>query len=243
MKKILYSCVLLVVLTGCHNPKNTELPATVDQLPSIQEDISKLSDEERTLLASYMMRSMLSHGLLGGASGNTYIPPGTTIGQAIADQRKFVREQDVENKRQEQLKTELQKKQDAQTAQMRNSVTVTVVSKSIEPEIGYSGIVTDENLVVEFGYRNNTLKNIAGVKGTISIVDLFGDEMSAFNVSNDDTIKVGESSVWRGSRSVRYSLGNSQDRKWAELSDDKYKVVWKPDTIVFEDGSQIKLEK
>ena len=243
MQKILYSCVLLAVLTGCHNPKNTELPAKVDQLPSIQEDVSKLPDEDRALLASYVMRSMLSQGLMEGASGNTHIPPGTTIGKAIADQREFMKHQDAENKRQEQLKSELQKKQDVQTAQMRNAVTVTVVSKSIEPEIGYSGIVTDENLVVEFGYRNNTLKNIAGVKGTISIVDLFGDEMSVFNVSNDDTIKVGESSVWRGSRSVRYSFGNKHDRKWAELSDDKYKVVWKPDTIVFEDGTQIKLDK
>lgn len=243
MKKIVYSCVLLAVLAGCSSPKNTEIPAKVDQLTTIQEDVAKLSDEERELLAGYMMRSMLSHGLLGGASGNTYVPPGTTIGEAIADQRQFIKKQDIENKRQEQLKTELQKRQDTQTAQMRNAVTVTVVSKSIEPEIGYSGIVTDENIVVEFGYRNNTLKNIAGVKGTISIVDLFGDEMSAFNVSNDDTIKVGESSVWRGSRSVRYSLGNSQDRKWAELSDDKYTVVWQPNVIVFEDGTQIKLDQ
>lgn len=243
MKKILYLCVFLVALTGCHNPKNTELPGKVDQLPSIQKDVSKLSNEERELLAGYMMRSMLSHGLLGGASGNTYIPAGTTIGEAISDQRQFIKNQQIESERQEQLKSELQKKRDIQTAQMRDAVTVTVVSKSIEPEIGYSGIVTDENIVVEFGYRNNTLKNIAGVKGTISIVDLFGDEMTAFNVSNDETIRVGQNSTWRGSRSVRYSFGNFKDREWAALPDEKYKVVWQPDMIVFEDGTQIKLDK
>jgi hypothetical protein len=70
---------------------------------------------------------------------------------------------------------------------------------------------------------------------------LFGDELSAFQVSNDDGIKAGSTRTWIGSRSVRFSLGNNKDRKLAELENDKYKVVWEPQAIIFPDGTSLKL--
>lgn len=100
-------------------------------------------------------------------------------------------------------------------------------------------MLMDENLQVTFGYKNNSAKDIAGVKGYVSVKDLFGDELSGFAISNDTTIKAGETATWTGSRSVKYSMGSNKDRKLAELTDDKYKVIWEPKVVVFADGTKL----
>ncbi len=115
----------------------------------------------------------------------------------------------------------------------------TLLGKKLEVDRGYSGIVMDEKLVVRFGYKNNSNKDIGGVKGTIDIQDLFGDELSGFNISNDTTIKAGGTTTWTGSRSVQYSLNNNNDRKFAELTDDKFKLIWNPKIVVFADGTKL----
>jgi hypothetical protein len=90
-------------------------------------------------------------------------------------------------------------------------------------------------------FKNNSGKDIAGVKGRIEARDLFGDEISAFQISNDQTIKVGESITWRGSRSVKFPRGANKDEKLAELGDDKFTLVWEPQAIVYTDGSKADL--
>lgn len=122
---------------------------------------------------------------------------------------------------------------------MRDAVTVTLLKKWIANEYGYSGIVTDENIKVTFGYKNNTDKDISGVKGTARILDQFGEDTCAFNISNDDTIKAGETITWSGGRSVRFSINSDKDKKCASLEEGKYKVGWFPEQIVFADGSKI----
>lgn len=76
-------------------------------------------------------------------------------------------------------------------------------------------------------------------EGKVSVKDLFGDELSTLQISNDSTIKAGETATWTGSRSVRFSMGDNKDRKLAELSEDKYKIVWEPQAIVFSDGTKL----
>lgn len=138
------------------------------------------------------------------------------------------------------LRDKLQAEREAALKLMREAVTVTLVSKKLAEERGYSGIVMDEKLEVVFGYKNNTGKDIAGVKGRIAVQDLFGDELSAFQVSNDDGIRAGGTRTWTGSRSVQFSLSSTNDRKLAGLASDKYKVVWEPQTIIFADGTSLK---
>lgn len=162
-----------------------------------------------------------------------------TIGKAIEEQRKFKADASLEEAKQQALKAKFQSEREAAQKQMRDAVTVSLVSKKIRAERGYSGIIIDENLEVTFGYKNNTDKDVAGVKGHASIKDLFGDEISGFQIANDSTIKAGQSVTWTGSRSVRLSLGHNNDRKLAELEDDKYMVVWEPQMIIFKDGTKL----
>jgi len=230
-----------LALAACNNAKNTPLPRELEQMDSIKPAMEKLSAEERELTAGYIMRHTVGAklgGLFGGKEGPG-IPEGMTIGKAIEEQRKFKADAAIEEAKQQALKAKLRAEREAAQKQMREAITVTLVSKELVSEHGYSGMVTDESLRVIFGYKNNTDKDVAGVKGHASIKDLFGEEISGFRISNDTTIPAGKSVTWTGERSVRFSLGNNKDRKFAELGDDKFKVVWEPEMIVFKDGTKI----
>lgn len=233
----------LMALAACSGPKDTPLPKDLEKMESIKPAMEKLTPEERELAAGYIMRHTIGAklgGLFGGKEGPG-IPEGMTLGKAIEEQRKFKADAALEEAKQQALKAKLQAEREAAMKPMLDAVTVTLVSKKIATERGYSGMVMDENLEVTFGYKNNTAKDISGVKGRVSVKDLFGDELSAFQISNDSTIKAGQTATWTGSRSVRFSMGNNKDRKLAELSDDKYKVVWEPQAIVFADGTKLVL--
>ena len=239
MKSMLLAVALVCLgLSACSNPKDATVPQDVSEMQSLKPALEKLTPEERDLAAGYIARHTVGAAMTGSSPN---IPAGETLGQAIEEQRKFVAEQKAEEQRQAALKAALQAKRDAATKAMRDAVTVTLVSKKIKPEYGYSGILMDTNLDITFGYKNNTTKDIAGVKGLISIRDLFGDKISDFLVSNDDTIPAGKSITWSGSRSVQYASGDNKDRKLAELDDSKYKVVWEPRMIVFSDGTKLTL--
>lgn len=230
-----------IILVACSSPKDTPLPRELETMDSIKLSMEKLTPEERELATGYIMRHTIGAklgGLFGGKEGPG-IPEGMTLGKAIDEQRKFKADAVLEEAKQQALKVKLQAEREAMLKPMREAITVTLVSKEIETEHGYSGMVMDEKLKVTFGYKNNSGKDIAGVKGRISVKDLFGDELSAFQVSNDSTIKAGQSITWAGSRSVRFSMGSNEDRKLAALGDDKFKVVWEPQVIVFSDGTKL----
>lgn len=243
--RILTILLCSIVIAACSGPKDTPLPRELDKMDTIKPAMEKLTAEERELAAGYIMRHTIGAklgGLFGGKEGPG-IPEGMTIGKAIEEQRKFKADAAIEEAKQQALKAKLQAEREAAQKQMREAVTVTLVSKKLAVEHGYSGIVTDENLQVVFGYKNNTDKEVAGVKGYVSVKDLFGEEISGFLISNDTTIPAGQSTTWTGSRSVRFSLGKNKDRKLAELGDDKYSVVWEPEMIVFKDGTKLTAPK
>lgn len=240
---LLLACAALV---ACSQPLDTPVPKEIEKLESIKPALDKLSPQERELFAGYVMRHTVGAklGALFGGKDAGGIPDGMTIGRAIEEQRKFKADFELAEARERALKEKLKAERDLAVAKMRDVVTVTLVSKELKPERGYGGRIMDEHLVVTFGYKNNGEKDIAGVKGKISIRDLFGDEVTGFQVSNDETLRAGATSTWTGSRSVMYAAGrHGNDRKFAELADDKFKLQWEPQVIVFNDGSQLTVPK
>lgn len=232
--------VLAVLLAGCSDPRNAALPEDMAKLESIKPQLEKLPEEERKLLVGYVMRRSLQ-GLIPGLGKEAPALPASTVGQAIEAQRKYVVDQEARQAAEKLALEQAKAKREAVVKAMRELVSVSLISKRIEAERGYSGIEMDRHLMVSFMFKNNSDKDIAGVKGRIEARDLFGDEISAFQISNDDTIKAGASIVWKGGRSVKYSLGNNKDEKLAEMGDDKFTLVWEPQAIVFADGTKADL--
>ncbi len=239
MRTIL-SIGLAVILAACSNPKNTKVPTSLDQMESIKPELEKLAPEDRQLFTGYAVRHTIG-GLMGGAFGvkANPIPPDMTIGKAIEDQRSFLADEKQREAEQAALKEKLKAERAQAIAVMQQAAVVTLVSKKLETETGYSGIVMDEKIVIVLGFKNTSGKDIAGIKGTLNFNDIFGDELTGVHFSYDNTLKTGEAGAWSGSRSVKFGLNSGKDRKFAELPDDKYKAIWVPEAIVFTDGTKL----
>jgi hypothetical protein len=234
--------VLLTLLAGavgllaCRDPKDVLLPRDLEELESIKPAMQKLTPQERDLAAEYIARHTVGAklgGLLGGQKG-AGIPEGMTLGRAIEEQRKFAVDRVLE-------KAKLQANRDAALKSMQEALTVTLASKEITTKRGLYGLVTDDKLRVTFGCRNNTKKDISGFRGYALIEDFLGEELSEVPISNDATILAGQTATWVGARPVHEGALRRKDRRLAELSNDKCKVVWRPEVIVFSDGTKLNL--
>jgi hypothetical protein len=231
--------IALFILAGCSNPKDTTIPTNLDSLVSISVSLKKLTPEEQQLFAGYFMRHSIG-AKMGGLFGlkAAPIPEGMTIGKAIDEQRAYLADETVKEADEKALKEKVLKEREQALVAMRSAVTVTLVSKKIATE-SVSGIETDRKIEIVIAYRNNTGKTVAGVKGTLDVNDLFGDDLSGFAVSNDTTIAPGATITWTGGRSVKFSMNSNKDEKLAGLADDKYKVIWNPKMIIFGDGTKL----
>lgn len=236
---IVVTGVFAFVLAGCSDPKSTKLPEDLAQMSTIAPQVQKLNDEEKNLLTAYVLRRTMKGTLFGAIAGDTGETKGMTIGQALDNQRAYITAKKKEEDEAKALKEKLKAEQEAVMKQIREAVSVALISKKVESERGYSGIEMDRKLVVSIGYKNNGSKDIAAVKGEVRIVDLLGDEVTGLVISNNDTIKVGGTSVWKGSKSLRFSMNSSADEKFANLPDDKFKVIWLPKAIAFTDGTKL----
>jgi len=93
MRGFILILIPLLFFLGCDrtDPKEAIIPARTQDLSHIQSHVKHLDETERKLLAAYILRHTFSHGMDGIEQGNTYVPEGTTIGQAIEEQKRFVR--------------------------------------------------------------------------------------------------------------------------------------------------------
>ena len=244
--KGLFALVVAGLLAGCEKPGEIVIPADSSKWEeTLKPAIQSLPESDRALLAGYLMRSKAKQAIQGEEP-----VIGVTVSGAIesqkawqVEQEKIKAEEQVRKEEERKLRDEMQAKKQAMEKEMKDAVSVTVVKKSVVSEWGASGrVLMDEHLNVEFGYRNNTEKDIRGVKGLIVVKDMFGDVLSEFLVSNDTSIPAGGSVTWKGSRSVKYGRNETNDRKFSELPEDAYTVDWNPRTIIFADGTSFNVD-
>ena len=226
-------------LCACSNPKNTVVPTSIAQMESIKPQLEKLTAEERELFANYAVRHTVGSAL-GGMFGIKAdpIPEGITIGKAIDEQRDFATKQKLKEAEEKALKEQVKVEQQKAVDEMSKAALVTLVSKQLDSRRSF-GVTISESLNVTFAFKNTSPKDIAGIKGTLDVIDIFGEELSGFSIAYDNTIKPGETATWARSRSVEYGMNSSNDRKFAELPEDKYKLRWKPEMIIFGDGTKL----
>ena len=128
MKKLFLPILLSVFIIGCSNPKDEVLPPKMTEadMTVLAEKVKSLNEEDKLLLTQYIVRSEMSKAF-GGAGAST----GTTVGEAIENQKQWV----VEQKAEEQAKTEraakLKAEKDAKTAEFEKAVAVTIFDKDL----------------------------------------------------------------------------------------------------------------
>lgn len=223
--------VIATMFVACSDPKGVVIPSDVSKWDEeLSEKMKKLDDDDRKNLASYMFRVKT-----GEAFGGKGIPPGMTIGDAIADQKKFVAEQEKRAAEALALKAKLEKEQAAVRKQIGDVITVAVTGLKLVEE-DYS-----KQQLIRLGFQNNGTKDISGVKGAIKFVDMFDKEVGEITFSYTDGVKAGGTGAWAGAR--RYNEFIPEHRAIADLKEGQYKAVFEPVMVVFADGSKLAVKE
>jgi hypothetical protein len=224
-----------VVLAACSQPYDKPLPSDLAKWESEMGPVlEKMPQADRDALAQYMLRHTLGSALgraFGVKEASDPIPPGTTVRQALAEERAF----EAARAQKEAEAKALQERVAAERAAMRQkmdaAVTVALVSRKVESD-SY-GI--REGIKVTLAFENKSGKDIAGIKGDAVFTDVFGDRLSQNGVSFDGTIAAGKAVAWTGTID-QWATGF---RKLRQADPSKTKFEFQTEQIVFTDGSKL----
>jgi hypothetical protein len=236
MKKIASTLALTALLCACSKPTDTVIPsdmATWDK--ELATALKKLPEEERKKVATYLMRAKM-----GEVFGGKGIPPGTTIGAAIEEQKKWDAEQEAKKVAEEALKKKLEQERAEAIKKLNTAVTVTLLAKQELPK-NYDIGRYSEYQQFRIGVQNNTDKPISGVSGEIKFIDVFEKEVGAVNFGISENIEPGKSATWVGGRD--YNQFTESHRAVWNLEQGKYTTKFIPEMVVFKDGTKLSVPK
>lgn len=229
MKKAILSLVLAVFITGCSNPKDEVLPPNMNEadMTVLAEKVKSLSEEDKALLTQYIVRSEMSKAF-GGDGSST----GTTVGEAIENQKQWDMGQQAEEQAKIERAAKLKAEKDAKTAEFEKAVSVTVFDKNFV-EVDWQSFIT-----LDIDIKNNSTKEIAGLKGSIEFFDKFGDLIISFGFG-DDTLNIPAGDSFKGTLSWDYNQFMDNHSKFVNTSLEDMKYKFEPEQILFEDGTKL----
>ena len=236
MKKIFMAICISLLLAACSDPKNVTISSAED-LQKNAEILQKLTDEEKKLLAGFILRKEM--GKIFGESGG--IAPNTKVGDAIEEQRKF----EVERKKQEEEQKIAQQKAQAEKQgkidAINNSVQVQFISK--QTNLNNPKYTFDDKLQLDFKVVNKSQKIISGLKGNAYFYDKFGDQIMVTELKmdfNDIGGRLKSTEEYDYIVEILLGVFNGGDKvSEVPIEDIKYQFI--PDTVLFEDGEKLTL--
>lgn len=232
MKKISLALILAALLCGCSKPTDTVIPSDMAAWDKeLAAAIKKLPEEDKKKIAAYLMRAKM-----GEVFGGKGIPPGTTIGAALEEQRKWGAEQEAKKAAEEVLKKKLEQERAEAIKKLNSAVTVTLISKQELPK-NYDLGRYSEYQQFRIGVQNNTEKPMAGVSGEIKFIDVFDKEVGAVSFRISENIEPAKSATWVGGRD--YNQFIEAHRAVWNLEQGKYTTKFIPEMIVFKDGAKL----
>lgn len=220
---------------ACSNPLNQPMPTdikTAGDDKAFKAAVEKLPQDQRELLAGYVMRAAMAEAFSGGvAKGNA-----KTVGDAIEEQRKFIAENAAKEAEQKALAEKVTAAREKATKAMDAVLTVALTSKTVRPKDIHAGRFHD-SVEITVAFKNNFPKDISGVKGRLIFTDIFGDKIKDVGLKVDDPIAAGATYVWPGTMDLNQF--EASDTKFANTPQDKLKATWQPITYLFADGTSV----
>ena len=233
MKRAILVVACVLSLAACSS-KGTVIPQDPAKWNQLKDATKQLSDTDRRLFAIYMARVSVAGALAGGKPN---IPAGMTIGQAIEDQKKFEADQAKSETDAAILRAKVAAQRAAAEAALNRVALITLVSKTYVPKDIYRERFND-NLAMVLAIKNNSAKDIAGIKGTLRFEDMFGAEIKTVSLSFDGGVKAGQT-VSTSDYSLELNQFEQSDTQVAQTDLAKMKVTFHPEMIVFADGSKM----
>jgi hypothetical protein len=236
IKRTAIFVVLALALVACTKPIDTVIPTDKnDWRTKLATVIEKLSEEDQVFFTSYMDRHVIGSTADENPQENSsldLIPPGTTIGQAITEQKAWVVQQLTKAVEAAELKK-------AQQAKMNQMVTVTLLDKSFDPDDSHAILFLDRQYF-NVRFKNISDKPIASVSGTLVFVNLFDEGVFSLGIDVTETIEPGQSYIAKPN--YKYSEFKAKYRTTRNLAESKYRNRFEPTMIMFTDGTSIKVE-
>lgn len=238
MKIQALAIVAAIALAACSKPTETIIPSDTSKWDTeLAPVVKKLPEEDQKLFVGYITRAKMSELF---SKGGSVIPLGTTVGTAIAEQKKWETEQLAKAEEERALKEKLQKEAAEARAAFDKSVTVVLVSLGRIPKDYQAGRFLDKQEFV-IGASNRSTETIVGVSGSLDFVDIFDKVIGGVNFSISEKIEPGATVKWIGSRD--YNEFIAEHRAVWNLEEGKYTTRFIPRTIVFADGRKLSVEK
>lgn len=224
--------VLLLLVAGCSKPTATVIPSDVaawdkELAPAVQ----KLSEADRQLAAGYLMRAKL-----GEVFGGKGVPPGTTLGDAVENQRQWLAQQDAAEAEARALAERVKKERAALAEQINAAVTVSLIEKAQRLK-DYSARRYSDEQIFRVAVQNKSQDELVGVAGELKFLDVFGKEVGAVSFTISERIRPGQIYNWVGSRDYNQFLAPHK-ALW-NLEEGKYTTRFVPEGIVFADGRKL----
>ena len=232
--KFLVVLALALCLSACSRAKDTVIPSDPSKWSEISDQTKTLDDEDKQLLARYMLRNSL--GNVFTHSGG--IPPGTTIGEAIDQQKDFETKEKIAQAQADALKARALAARNAVLEKLNHLITFALVSKQYVPKDIMAERFSDQISFV-FAVKNNTQKDIAGIKGIVEFRDMFDTPIENMNLSLDHTVPA-QKEVTIDGYEMDVNPFKDNDQKLAATDLSKMKVRFVPEMIVFADGTNEK---
>ena len=219
IKKLLLIFVTILIC-GCNSPltKKFNEETAKEDFKSIKEDIDST---EFNLLVGSMLRLKFQEKTLEDM----------TYEEILENGKKWKAEQDKIEAEQKALAQKAALEEAGRIERLSKAVTVTCFNK------GYTEYDYEDYITYKFVIKNKSEKIIRAIKGEITFTNLFDDEISSLKFVYDQPINTGEEVNWNAQTDYNQFKDEDKSLKNKDLQD--LKVIWKPEKIIFEDGTTL----
>ncbi|WP_417786333.1 hypothetical protein [Tenacibaculum sp.] len=220
MRKVFIVSVILLGIVSCSSPldKKFNEERAAEDIKAVQSEID--STEFRMLMGS-MLRLKLEGEKVEGL---TY--------REILEKGKIWKEKEEELEKEQKLLAEKAKKEELERInRLSESVIISCFDK------GFYKYNYEDYITYKFVIQNKSNKNIRAVKGSLIFSNLFDEEIKTINLVYDKVLTADTTVNYEAQ--TDYNQFNDSDKalKNKELKD--MKVKWKPEKIIFEDGTTL----
>ena len=219
MKKI-FTPLIIMLLLSCSSPlkkKFNEETAKED----IEKLKTKIDSSEIALLAGTMMRLKLQDEKIEEM----------TYSEILEKGKKWKEEQEKIEAEQRELAAKALKLENERIKRLSESVLVSCFSK------GFTKYDYEDYITYKFIIHNKSDKNIRAIKGSITFTNLFDETIKSLNLVYDQPIDAGLEVTYNAQTDYNQFTDSDKALRNKDLKD--MKVIWKPEKIIFEDGTTL----
>lgn len=234
--------ILLGLYGALRKPYGTLLPLDVSDLSEIQPQLDRLDAEERELVLGYLRRS--NGDVLPASLADPDAPfTARTFGEAIALQRRYLREQGerdaVAAQRAAERESALQPLREALDLRLlRRELLSEAEALGLQPAAAPSQAPTSNERVLVVTYRliNASGRDITRASGSARVRDAAGRQRSDCWLQQE-RLPAFESVEVRCGNTARRA--DADQRAFVALPVSELRLEWEPREIVFGDGSRL----